>query len=137
MKTKSNWFWLILIGLVLALCAAWIGFRYYQRAQQAANATVGPIAVVRQNGVLVDAIDLGKVEESYTYTYETGDGDHNTVEIANGRIRVIEATCPDHLCIEQGWLDMEYYLGFIACLPNSLVIEIDTPEDLGLDTVTR
>lgn len=137
MKKRSNRFWLILIGLILVLCALWAGFLYYQRTQRAASSVSGPIAVITQNGVLIDAIDLGKVEESYTVTYKTEDGNSNTVEIANGRIRVIEATCPDQVCVGQGWLDMEYVVGFIACMPNSLIIRIDTPENLGLDTMTR
>lgn len=50
-------------------------------------------------------------------------GGSNTVEISNGRIRVIDATCPDKICIHQG----ERGAGCadpspITCLPNRMTI---------------
>ena len=45
----------------------------------------------------------------------------NTCRIKNGKAQMIEATCPDHLCIHQSPVDMNG--GFIICLPNQVVIE--------------
>ena len=134
MKKKSNLFWIGILAAVLLISAAWIGIRYYQRAKQLENATTGPIAVIYLDGRMVDAIDLGKVKETYTLTYEGESGNTNNVEVAPGMIRVHDATCPDQICVGQGWLDHESLLP-IACLPNSLMIYVSTPEDLGLDTI--
>ena len=47
--------------------------------------------------------------------------DHNTCRIQNGTAKMIEATCPDHICITQPPIDEKG--GFIICLPNQVIIE--------------
>lgn len=48
-------------------------------------------------------------------------GDTNVCEIKNGEVRMIEADCPDHLCMKQKAVDSTG--GTIVCLPNKVVIE--------------
>ncbi|MDD2332589.1 MAG: NusG domain II-containing protein [Candidatus Cloacimonetes bacterium] len=48
--------------------------------------------------------------------------DHNTLEIKNGRIRMIKSDCPDKRCIKQGFIRSMP----IICMPNKVVIEIVT-----------
>lgn len=48
-------------------------------------------------------------------------GDTNVCEIRNGQVRMIEADCPDQLCIHQGAFGADG--GMIVCLPNRVVIE--------------
>lgn len=48
-------------------------------------------------------------------------GDTNVCEIKNGKVRMIEADCPDHLCMKQKAVDSTG--GTIVCLPNKVVIE--------------
>ena len=52
---------------------------------------------------------------------EAGDG--NVLEISGGKVRMIEADCPDQLCIRQRALDYRG-IGSIICLPNQVVVEI-------------
>lgn len=48
---------------------------------------------------------------------------YNLIEIGDGKVRIIEADCPDKLDVKQGWISK---LGeTIVCLPNKLVIEIN------------
>ena len=51
----------------------------------------------------------------------------NTCRILNGEAKMIEATCPDHLCIHQ--LAIDERGGFIICLPNEVMIEGLPSED--------
>ena len=44
----------------------------------------------------------------------------NIVQIENHKVRMLEADCPDHTCINMGWLDSSMP---IVCLPNHLVIQ--------------
>ena len=66
-------------------------------------------------------------------------GDTNICEIKDGQARMINASCPDHLCIYQGAIGDEG--GLIVCLPNKVVIEggkavsFDQASD-GVDTVS-
>ena len=48
-------------------------------------------------------------------------GDTNVCEIKNGKIKMTEADCPDHLCISQKAVGNSG--GTIVCLPNKVVIE--------------
>lgn len=45
---------------------------------------------------------------------------HNTVEIMDGKVRMLEADCPDQRCLKQGAGDVLP----IVCLPNRVVVEI-------------
>lgn len=47
--------------------------------------------------------------------------DTNICEIKNGEVRMIEAECPDHLCLKQKAIGNAG--GTIVCLPNKVVIE--------------
>ena len=48
-------------------------------------------------------------------------GETNVCEIRDGQVRMIEADCPDQLCIKQGAFGADG--GMIVCLPNRVVIE--------------
>ena len=47
---------------------------------------------------------------------------YNLIEIGDGKIRVIEADCPDKIDVKQGYISEPNEM--IVCLPNRLVIEI-------------
>lgn len=47
---------------------------------------------------------------------------HNKIEIGDGKARIIESDCPDHLCERQGWISKPGHIA--VCLPNRLFIEI-------------
>lgn len=133
---KSNKFWLCVIGALVALLVAigiWI---WWQANRPAPEQEAGLIAVVRLDGRIVAAVDLDKVTEAYTKTFTGASGNTNTVEFDHGQVRVHDATCPDQICVSQGWLAEKSLLP-IACLPNSLTIEVSTAQDLGLDTISR
>lgn len=48
-------------------------------------------------------------------------GDTNVCEIKNGKVKMTEADCPDHLCMKQKAVGSSG--GTIVCLPNKVVIE--------------
>lgn len=135
MKIKSNKFWVIVIAAILALCVASIGIWSWWKSSRAQEEE-RLIAVVRLDGRIVAAVDLNQVTENYTQTFTGSSGNTNTVEFAPGQVRVHDATCPDQLCVGMGWADRTSLIP-IACLPNSLSIEVDTAEDLGLDSISR
>lgn len=105
------------IGLLLAgaviLSAAWILLRD--------RGTDHPVARITRDGALVEEIDLSRVEEPYTLALED-EGGSNRVLVEPGRIRVIEASCPDQVCVNQGYISDS--TAPIICLPNKVMIEI-------------
>ncbi len=80
-----------------------------------------------QDGAVLYTFDLS-VTEDQTLEIEYN-GRTNIVQIENGKIRVVEADCPDKTCIRMGWLETGSLP--IVCLPNHLSIEFaDEREDL-------
>lgn len=128
MKKLSNRFWALLLGGVILLCGA-AGAYLYTRP----SPTVGPVAVIYLNRQAIQKIDLGAVEEAYTFTLTGAGGLTNDVEVAPGKIRVCRADCPDQICVSQGWLDTDFIP--IACLPSTLIIQVVDGEDSGIDSM--
>ena len=67
--------------------------------------------------------------------------DHNTLRILDGQARMVEATCPDHICISQSPIDDRG--GMIICLPNQVFVEgiplksSEEDTDLKVDAVAN
>lgn len=76
------------------------------------------VNIVRDSKVLY-TFDLSKAEDT-TFDIDYN-GSTNTVEIKDGKIRVLKAECPDNTCVHMGWLSSSAMP--IVCLPNHLVIE--------------
>ena len=52
---------------------------------------------------------------------------NNTVEISNGKVHMLNANCPDKLCMHQGYINNEN--SSIICLPNQVVVTVCKPDD--------
>ena len=76
-------------------------------------------------GEVLYTIDLSHTADK-TIRVEHGDG-YNVIEIAGGKIHVIEADCPDKTCVNMGFLQGG---APIVCLPNKLVIRYAQGGDL-------
>lgn len=114
MKGKSSRFWGIVLAVLMALAAiAGLLIWYFGRG--------GTVARVYLDGELVQAIDLARVKEGYTFTVESSAGT-NTIQVEPGRIRVSHADCTDQVCVGQGWISTS--AAPIVCLPHRMVIEI-------------
>ncbi len=82
------------------------------------NRPVSGKAEVIQEGKVLYTFSLEE-EEDRVIRVEYA-GRYNLIEVKEGRIRVLEADCPDQICVEMGWLDSA---APIVCLPNRLVIQ--------------
>lgn len=82
-----------------------------------------------QDGSVLYTIDLSQ-ESDRTIQVEY-EGRTNVIQIQDGKIRMLEAECPDHTCIQMGWLDSA---APIVCLPNHLTIRF-SPSQEPIDAV--
>ena len=65
-----------------------------------------------------------------------GEGERtNTLVIENGRARVVEATCPDRICVNQ-W-PVQYEGESIVCLPHKLVITVKGGQPNDVDATAK
>ena len=120
---RSTKAWLRLFGAVALLCAAAIAVLTLTGGQ-------GVRAQVLQGGRLVYTLDLNG---SRTVTVTAPNGGTNTITVESGRVCMSHASCPDQLCVRQGWVSGGAVP--IVCLPNQLVIQIKGGES-ELDAAT-
>ena len=121
---KQNKFWIILIAVFLLLSVIASAFVFLYHGS-------GNTVAIYQDGVLIDKIHLDTVTTPYEMKLETQDGGYNIIHVEQGRICVSEASCPDHVCVNTGWLTDGAIP--IVCLPNELVIQIDSKNSGTVD----
>lgn len=103
MKKKE----MLLIAAVLAAALLlWLGMTLFKGSQNTVRITV-------------DGKEYGTYSLSENQTISINDT--NVCEIKDGKAKMISASCPDHLCMEQKAVDASG--GSIICLPNKVVIE--------------
>jgi hypothetical protein len=115
---------LLIAAIAVALLAAWpLGVAVARQPGRTvmiegpAGATSVPLD---RNARLSVEGDLGPVE----------------VRIEDGTVRVIEAGCPDHVCVRTGAVASAGAL--VACVPNGVTVRIEgRAPDGGLDAVVR
>ena len=84
---------------------------------------------IKINGELHKELDINK---DGMFVIKTDDG-HSIVNVKNKEVFVVEATCPDKLCVRHGKLLNKY--DSIVCLPNKIVIEYKNKSS-DIDAVT-
>lgn len=105
MKSKT---WGMLLAGVVVICAVlslWLLLPREPSTQ----------AEVWSEGKLLYVLDL-TVDQERTVTTEKGT---NVITVANGKVAVTQANCPDGYCIKRGYCNSGAQ---IVCLPNCLVI---------------
>jgi hypothetical protein len=120
---KSTKFWIIVIAAVLLLSMAASAFVLLYHG-------AGNTVSVTQDGKVIKRINLDTVTSPYEFVV-TGENGSNTVRVEQGRICVMDASCPDHVCVNTGWISDGAIP--IVCLPNKLVIQVDSAADAQLD----
>lgn len=111
---KKNLTWaVVFILLVIMSFLAIILHNFMQKPAKTAQ--------IIQNGEVIKTVDLN-VDEPYEFEIISPDGGHNTVRAENGKIGVVEADCPDKICVRQGFIDSGVLP--IVCLPHRLSVII-------------
>lgn len=81
----------------------------------------GSKAVVQVNGSVYKEIPLSEHHGTDTFTIQTADG-YNTVVVKDQKIGIIEADCPDKICVQEGFIRNPGET--TVCLPHKVMIEI-------------
>lgn len=76
---------------------------------------------VEVNGSEYKKVTFSEDDKSRYLDIKTKYG-YNKLEIENGKVRVIDASCPDKLDVKQGFIKDVGEV--IVCLPNRMVVEI-------------
>lgn len=79
----------------------------------------GDTVIVKVEGIIVAEYAFS---ENGEYRIETPDGGYNLLKIENNEAYLLEANCPDRLCVGMGKIRTSGQS--IICLPHRVVIEV-------------
>ena len=116
---KNDW---ILVAVILVL--AGIGFLIFTSF---GRQTAG-IVKVTVDGELFGTYSLKKEREVEI-------NDTNRLIIEDGQVDMIEADCPDQICVEH--ISISKNKETIVCLPNKVIVEIVGGKDAEIDAVAN
>ena len=125
-KTTKNDVILIGGGLVLAL-VVYLVMTFFQ-----GQATHNAKAVVTIDGEMYGSYSLSVERE---VKIELADGSYNLLVIHDGKADITEASCPDGICVNHRAVNKQSQS--IVCLPNKVVVEIESGEEPELDAITN
>ncbi len=120
-KTRND----IILGIAVIILAAgiWLATELLKKD--------GDFAVVTVNGTETAKYSLSEDAE---IRLESENGGYNILVIKDGKADIIEASCPDHVCVDQRAISKTGEA--ITCLPNKTVITIDGEEEAEIDFVS-
>jgi hypothetical protein len=113
---KKGDIWLIAILLV---GISWFMVQFFQSQTEAQQANGPTYAQITVDGKPYRTVEL--TEETQDIEIRTKFG-YNLVRLSNNGVQMIDADCPDDLCIKMGFKDK---IGeTIVCLPNRVMVEV-------------
>ena len=119
------------IALILIILALSTVILLVTRSRNDQGAYV--VVMVRNEEVARYSMAINGIYDIYDiYDNNGNNAKINTIEIKDGRVRMLEASCPNHLCIRQGWIRFEGQS--IVCLPNKVTVIVRGTDD-GFDFV--
>ena len=78
----------------------------------------GNSATIKIEGEVIENISLSR-ETTIKISNSSG---YNLIKVSEGAISIVEADCPDKICIKSGKIKNPGEV--IACIPHKLIIEI-------------
>ena len=120
-KTRND----IILGLAVIILAAgiWLATELLKKD--------GSFAVVTVNGSETARYSLSEDAE---IRLESENGGFNILVIKNGKADITEASCPDHVCVDQRAISKTGEA--ITCLPNKTVITVEGKDEADFDFVS-
>lgn len=123
MKKKD---WYVIMAGILAAAAAW--FIINRPVKEPGSSMV----VIYKDGREYERLPLGRND---TVTLKGDNGSVNVVRIQDGKAEMLEANCPDQICVHTRPAEKDGQS--VICLPNRVVIEIKSTEKESIDGVSE
>ena len=112
---KSLWNKKDLLFIAAILLAASLAFFFF-RPQPSESLSRAEISV---DGETVMELDLS---EDQVLTVNGAGGGYNRIQVQDGAVSVLEASCPDKVCVHTG--TVRYPGGTIVCLRNRMIVTV-------------
>jgi len=114
---------IIIIFIILVLAGSMYFFSF--------NKEQGGVAVIYVSGDKKETLSLLE-ERKITIKTENG---YNTVQVRDGKVRVIDADCRDKICVNHA--PVSFSNETIVCLPHQLIVEVTGTEASVVDIVAQ
>lgn len=87
--------------------------------------------------ILVDGVSYGtySLQEEQTIPIQIQNTTTNILEIKDGKANMVEADCPDQLCVHQKAISKDKET--IVCLPNKVVVQVLSDTESEFDSVAK
>ncbi len=118
---------ILLIILIIIVASS---FNFILASKKIIPSSDGIVTIYFKNEVY-KTLSLG---ENKIVDIETELG-HNTVEIKDFQVNMIDATCKDQYCVKEH--SIKYNNESILCLPNQVLVKIESNEQSDLDAIAR
>ena len=117
---------ILIVAIVLAVAAIGMAAVHFLSPKQHTD-----YAVIYVGSQPYQVVDL---TEDQVIEVDQGNGIVNHVVVKDGAIDMMDSTCPDQQCVQQGEMSMENYeqrilRNWIVCLPNQVTIELALAEE--------
>ncbi len=117
---KKDW---ILIVVILCVAGLAVLVRTFVGAAGANR------VIVKREGAIEGIYSLSEDREVEI------NGGTNLLQIKNGEASMVQADCPDQLCVHQKPVSLNHES--IICLPNRVVVEVESGANREFDAVTN
>jgi len=87
-------------------------------------------ALIKVGDIPVQRVPL-KIDRTINVQGEKG---RVIIEVKDGRVRAVESSCFQKICVNTGWIDKPGQN--IICLPNKVLVIIEGKERAGIDAVS-
>lgn len=117
--------YIVIIGLIVVSLLS-SGVILYISAQKKYQSEYVEISV---NGKLYKKVSFNNsTEEIIDVKTELGE---NIVKISKGKVQILDADCPDKICVKDGYIEEPGEL--LVCLPHKVIVEIKGTKNAETD----
>lgn len=95
---------------------------------------LGDRVVVEAQGKVVKVIPMDQLEPGRQLSI-TGPLGNSILEMGQDKVRLVDSPCPDHICMQMGWISRPGEM--IVCLPNQIIVRIEGPQGRELDGIAQ
>ena len=115
-KTTLSIFLVVIVVIILAILSVF--FMIKKRMSRSIVVNVNGENIEEIDGEKID-IDVDRVFTIYTNEEKT---EYNIFEIKDRKIKCLESTCDDQICVRFGAIDGSRDTDFIICAPHKIVV---------------
>jgi hypothetical protein len=116
----------VLIVVVLAVST----FSIIRVAQGRRSDPAGPTAAVVKSG----DDEIARLDLGLDTVYDLAD-EGMRLEVKGGRVRVLESDCPQQICVHSGWIERPGQV--VACVPNRVIVTVESEDEPFLDAIVQ